>query len=142
MSDINVHSTGAPAAPVAPTEADGVSYRGIVWFVAILVGTTLVCQILMWGMFVLFDRQVARADTGRSPMAAPMGQPAPAPNLLTDERGNLQDFRTNEDRTLTTYGWIDKNAGTVRIPIDRAKELLLQRGIPGGDVSALAPIKK
>ena len=31
---------------------------------------------------------------------------------------------------LTTYGWVDKNAGTVRIPIDRAKELLLERGLP------------
>jgi len=31
---------------------------------------------------------------------------------------------------LSTYGWTDKNAGVVRIPIDRAMELQLERGFP------------
>jgi hypothetical protein len=35
-----------------------------------------------------------------------------------------------EDRVLTTYAWVDRNAGTVRIPVDRAKDLALERGLP------------
>jgi hypothetical protein len=31
---------------------------------------------------------------------------------------------------LTTYGWMDQNAGVVRLPIERAKELILERGLP------------
>lgn len=144
-------------APTAPTEGDGVSYRGIVWFIAILTGTTVLCQVLMWGLFVFLQRQTVKDDARPAMMAAPRGVPSvkdghvmpatpiPAPNLMVSEPLGLKEFRDREDQSLTTYGWMDKNAGTVRIPIDRAKELLLQRGIPGGvnapPAPAPAPVK-
>ncbi len=31
---------------------------------------------------------------------------------------------------MHSYGWVDQPAGVVRIPIDRAMELLAQRGLP------------
>jgi hypothetical protein len=136
--------TKALHAAAAATEGDGVSYRGIAWFVAILVVTTLVCQVLMWGLFELMSRQAVRDDVARSPMAAPIitpeiengrivpGSPIPPPHLMVVEPMGLEEFRQSEDAILTTYGWRDKNAGTVRIPIQRAKQLLLERGIPGG----------
>jgi hypothetical protein len=54
----------------------------------------------------------------------------PAPQLETDERIQLNKVRLREENTLSTYDWIDKNAGTVRIPIDRAMDLIAQRGLP------------
>ena len=36
----------------------------------------------------------------------------------------------NEDNELYSYGWVDEKAGTVHIPIDRAMELLVERGLP------------
>jgi hypothetical protein len=124
------HAHAAATAPLGPTEGDGISYKGLVWFGAILAGTTLVCQILMWGLFDLFDRQATRDDVARAPLAAPAGTLPPPPNLLTDEAGNLANFRHQEDEALSTYGWVDRNGGVVRIPIDRAKALLLERGLP------------
>src|SRR5436853_7063451 len=35
----------------------------------------------------------------------------------------LKDARDEESKALTSYAWIDKNKGTVRLPIDRAMEL-------------------
>src|SRR5260370_40253868 len=35
----------------------------------------------------------------------------------------LKDARDEEAKALTGYAWIDKNKGTVRLPIDRAMEL-------------------
>src|SRR5437667_9116857 len=35
----------------------------------------------------------------------------------------LKDARDEEAKALTTYAWVDKNKGTVRLPIDRAMEL-------------------
>ena len=35
-----------------------------------------------------------------------------------------------EERTLYSYGWVDERAGIVRIPIERAMDLLVQRGLP------------
>jgi hypothetical protein len=117
-------------APTGPTEGDGVSYKGLIWFGVILAGTTLVCQVLVWGMFDLLEVQAKTDDPGRAPLAAPIGALAPPPNLLTDEPANLARFHDEEDQVLTTYGWMDKNEGVVRIPIARAKALLLERGLP------------
>jgi len=139
MADIKHVQPAQP--PVAPTEADGVNYRGILWFVVILAVTVGVCQALMVGMFKVFEHQVRNADPGRPPMMSPSTSPqpgmsvdigAPGPVLLTDESGNLKQFRKAEDEDMHSYGWIDKNAGIVRIPIDKAKDLLIERGIPVG----------
>jgi hypothetical protein len=54
----------------------------------------------------------------------------PTPQLEIDERNQLDKIRINEEDTLSTYDYVDKNAGTVRIPIDRAMELIAQRGLP------------
>jgi hypothetical protein len=54
----------------------------------------------------------------------------PQPRLETDERTELNGFRQEEEKILYSYGYADKNAGTVRIPIDRAMELIAQRGLP------------
>jgi hypothetical protein len=54
----------------------------------------------------------------------------PTPKLEEDERGQLNGIRLHEEQTLSTYDYIDKNSGTVRIPIDRAMDLIAQRGLP------------
>jgi hypothetical protein len=54
----------------------------------------------------------------------------PSPQLEIDERTELNKDRLREEQTLNTYGWIDQSAGVVRIPIDRAMDLIAQRGLP------------
>ncbi len=54
----------------------------------------------------------------------------PQPRLETNEPSEITSFRVQEEQTLNSYGWVDQSAGVVRIPIDRAMELLAQRGLP------------
>lgn len=132
--------TNSQHAHAAHTESDGVNYRGIVVFVAILVATTLVCELIVVGMYKWMDSQSRQGAVARAPLAAPALTNPPLPNLLTDEPGNLQQFRAKEEHELTTYGWLDKSAGAVRLPIDRAKDLILERGLPTrGAAAAAAP---
>jgi hypothetical protein len=67
----------------------------------------------------------------------------PEPQLETNERNQLNKVRLGEENTLYTYDYIDKNAGTVRIPIDRAMDLIAQRGLPvqkaAAEAAAAAP---
>lgn len=135
MADINTQHAG-----VAKTEGDGVSYRGIVVFVIILVITTVVCELIVVGFYKMFDAQSRENAVARAPLSAPAGTLPPPPNLLLNEPANLADFRAKEAHELETYGWQDKNAGTVRLPIDRAKELVLERGFPvrGAEAPAAA----
>jgi hypothetical protein len=39
-------------------------------------------------------------------------------------------FRATDEATLESYGWVDKAAGRVHIPIDEAIRLTLERGLP------------
>lgn len=126
MADTN----HAHAGPDIPVEGDGIHYSGIGWFVVVLAVTTLVCMGLMWGMFELMARRAEAIDGPRSPLARPVGAQPAQPNLLLDEPLNLEQFRASEQQRLTTYGWIDENGGQVRLPIDRAMDLLLERGLP------------
>jgi len=42
----------------------------------------------------------------------------------------MKELRESWDHQLKSYSWVDEPAGVVRIPIDEAKKLLLQRGLP------------
>ncbi len=55
---------------------------------------------------------------------------APPPALQQNPADDLRVMRAAEDATLRSYGWIDRDAGTIRIPIERAIELTAQRGLP------------
>lgn len=125
-----------------PVQQDHVSFRGILWFMAIVVVTCIVCEGIIVGMFKYFEYDTTRNDIAAAPTALPAGMPAitaagveptramPEPLLLTDDPDTLARFRAEEDQLLTTYGVSDKNARTYRIPIEQAKKLLLAKGLP------------
>ena len=39
-------------------------------------------------------------------------------------------MRAAEEAALNSYGWVDKDAGIVKIPVDRAMEILAKKGLP------------
>lgn len=141
----------------APVEGDGVNYRGIVWFVVILALVTVASQGLIWIVLrtMQYNQTVAEAPaTSVTPAAESRqatggrvypgmvsnGSPnGPSPQLLVNEPANLAAFRAREQAVLTTYGWSDQEAGTYRMPIDHAKALLLERGLPVRDAAPTTP---
>jgi hypothetical protein len=62
---------------------------------------------------------------------AEMTQSFPTPRVQSDD-GNqdVADLHAREDLLLSNYTWVDESKGTVRIPIERAMELIAQRGLP------------
>jgi hypothetical protein len=140
--------TKQPHDPARNVESDGISYRGIIWFVVVLAVVTVTCQLLIWVVLRTMQRNQSLAEAPAIPVApaaearqAPQGRvypdmvaigtpSGPSPKLLVKEPENLAAMRAREQETLTTYGVADTAAGTYRIPIDRAKDLLLERGLP------------
>jgi hypothetical protein len=68
----------------------------------------------------------------------------PMPRLQAAPIADMKDMRAAEERIISGYGWVDQKQGVTRIPVDRAIDLLAQRGIagrtatpppPGSDVS-------
>lgn len=72
--------------------------------------------------------------------AEPLGPPAspivteqihvPKPLLQVQPHLELWDYCAAQQKEVNTYAWVDRPSGVVRIPIDRAMELVLERGLP------------
>lgn len=56
--------------------------------------------------------------------------PTPGPKLQAHPLEDLAALRAKEDSMLKGYGWVDRKAGIIRIPIERAMELTVERGLP------------
>jgi uncharacterized membrane protein len=54
----------------------------------------------------------------------------PEPRLEETPALDLKEMRDAEHQVLTTYGWLDQSAGIVRLPVDRAMDLVVERGLP------------
>jgi len=70
-----------------------------------------------------------RTQAQPSPLSAAR-EPTPEPRLAVTPGADLKALRAAEDSMLKSYGWIDAKNGIVRIPVDRAIEILAQRGLP------------
>jgi hypothetical protein len=148
-NDTNPNATGHGS-----YERRDIGIGGVLYFIAILAVVCIVCGFIVDGLYHYLDKRTEAGQPPISPLLrnAPNDTrklPAeyktdsesadyqkylesnfPAPQLETNERTELNKIRLREDQTLATYDWVDQNAGTVRIPIDRAMELIAQRGLP------------
>jgi hypothetical protein len=112
-------------------ETSDVDIRGVLAFGVGLVVVAFVIHLLVWVLFRFFDVREARQGIPQYPLAAQQeSRLPPEPRLQTNPRQDLEDLRAAEQELLTTYGWVDRNAGIVRIPIDEAMKLVVQRGLP------------
>ncbi|HEX2173209.1 MAG TPA: hypothetical protein VHL09_12280 [Dehalococcoidia bacterium] len=50
--------------------------------------------------------------------------------VTPEDLDNRNQFIESSRESLSTYGWLNREQGTVRIPIERAIELTVQRGLP------------
>lgn len=107
------------------------------------IGLLVACLVTVFGMWVLFDYFANREDKVNPPnppsMMSEKEKMPPKPQLQPDPPQELKEMRDNEEMLLTSYGWVDQAKGTVHIPIDRAIDMVAQKGLPvtvspaGGD---------
>lgn len=96
-----------------------------------LVVTTAVVVVILWRLYFVFVAQEAARQPPPPVMKIdPEAMSVPPPNLQAMPIQDLTAFRRREDGVLHSYGWVDKEAGVVRIPIDEAMRILAERGLP------------
>jgi hypothetical protein len=66
----------------------------------------------------------------RSVIIAPIAE-IPAPRLQADPAQDLAALRRAEEERLSSYGWTDREREMVHMPIDRAMNATVERGLPG-----------
>jgi len=125
------HPPHAADNPAVHHDESDVNIRGIFGFAAAMIVTAIVIYLLVGAVFKYLDiRERHQAQPEYPLAAAEENRLPPEPRLQTNPRQDLTDLRAREEQTLTTYSWVDKNAGVVRIPIDEAIKKTLERGLP------------
>ncbi len=109
------------------TDAD---LRLLAGFSFSVMGLMLGAMLAMGGMFYLLRSRTTSHDAPVPPLTAALPEKPPEPRLQVNLKADLARVRAEENEALESYGWVDKNLGIVRIPIERAMELTIERGLP------------
>jgi hypothetical protein len=125
-----------PGAQYEHTDIDpAIGYKFALWLTVAMVMSFGI----VYGTFRFFESRNSAANEAaqKYPLAVGVTRPNPTPFLQTQPFRDIYMLRDDEAKKLTSYGWVDKDGGVTRIPVDRAMELMLQRGFPtrpdGGD---------
>ena len=130
-------------------ERRDIGVSAVLYFLAGLAVFGLITHFLVTGLYRYLEKQTEAQQTPVNPLVTNAARDTrhlppeyngdydkylqknfPSPQLEIDERNQLDKIRLHEEQTLSTYDYIDQKAGTVRIPIDRAMDLIAQRGLP------------
>jgi hypothetical protein len=103
--------------------------RDIALFGAALAVAIIVVMALSHLIFKYAAVRYANQQVPPSPLAHTR-EPTAEPRLQLTPAKDLREMRVAEDAALDSYGWIDQKSGIVRIPVQRAIELLAERGMP------------
>jgi hypothetical protein len=126
MSEHGTHDEGHLGHEV--TDAD---IGPLIRFAVFLTVITITIAAATVGFYSFLDAREERAKAPRFPLSAGVRRPMPpAPRLQTYPFDDVKALRREEAQQIEQYGWVDKSAGTVRIPVSRAIELLAERGLP------------
>ncbi len=142
------HAQG-PASGVAENEESKTGYEtrdantmGVLAFLAALAMVLAFVFLLTWGLFRQFSAsQPARAfdqQRGPAPDFANVRELPGGPVLQVTPREDLERVLAGQEQKLESYGWENRPAGTVRVPIERAMDLLVQKGLPAAKPAATA----
>jgi hypothetical protein len=127
-------------------EHEDLSPQGIFYFMGGVAVLGVVIYFILAGMYRHLDNYDRTHQPPANPMAATTGvdpqtmtypqirgqveKTFPKPVLEYSEQTQYIDELKKQNEVLESYDWVDQNNGLVRIPIDRAMDLVAQRGLP------------
>lgn len=131
------HAHEAPYAPAHESvEFDReIQYHQLIWM-----GVSLLVVAIISGVLVFFLLQsfVSWRTKGAEAPVVPAPAAAGGPQLLARPERELDQVRTGEKERLSSYGWVDQASGVAHIPIERAIDIVAERGLPSRPAEPMA----
>jgi hypothetical protein len=120
-----------------------VNIKAVIGSAIVLTVIGAVSLVAMWLLFGIFESQAASREPEVSPLQrSPVQMPnttrespffnpsVGGPQLMTNEPMGLATVQAEEQKRLHGYGWVNQAGGVAFIPIEEAKKLIRERGIP------------
>ncbi len=111
----------SPTGPIDYKELNVPTRLLLVWTIGLFVSLGLICA----GVWFLYGTPNSHPQ-GELVRTRAMNQPA----LQVDAVAEMKVLRQEQDNLLNSYGWLNKEQGIVRLPIRRAMDLVIERGLP------------
>jgi hypothetical protein len=136
-----------------------INVKGVLGFIIFLAVGGIVIHVAMWGLYMGLGRWADKQDQAKAnPMVASTPEQTaaqtsesvqkqmrnivatfPEPRLQPDEVRDMDLFRQSEDKRLHSYGKVDASGQTIHIPIERAMEIVAERGLPNFGTAPAGP---
>ena len=107
-------------------EHSDINFSAIMKAAIALLVVAVVVHFVIWAMFNILNAHEAKLDPKPSPMYQANQKP-PDPQLQRNPRLDLQMFHAAEQNLLSSYDWVDRQQGIVRIPVTEAMKLIVQK---------------
>lgn len=134
MAEVNsAHQVGGEAGH----ERSDLSPRTISYFAVGLAALVIVVLVISYGALLWLRHSAGRRAEPPSPLSITR-EPTPGPQLSVEPGRAMKAMRQEEEARLKSYGWIDQEKGIVHIPIERAMEILVKKGLPARQSKAPA----
>lgn len=118
-----------PGAGYEHTDIDpSIGYKFAIWLAVAMLMSVGIVYGTFW--FMNTGQQAADQAAQKYPLAVGRQVVPPGPRLQTQPFKDIYLLRQGENERLERYGWMDRAAGVTRIPIERAMELTIERGLP------------
>lgn len=142
MSDLH-----NPDNPEVVHEESDVNVRAILGFGLALVVAAVVIHVFLWWLQGLYARQTERQQTQVYPLAVQgRDELPPEPRLQSNPQQDMRELRSKQEALLNGYGWVNREGGVARIPIEEAMKIVVARGLPtrgsGQEIKTGQEIKK
>lgn len=112
-------------------ETSDVHFKSVLLTGLVFMGIMVLGLLLSWGVYSFFNQYTAAPGSHAETMTTPdLAKQPSGPRLQADPHEALMALRRAEDSVLTSYAWVSKDSGIVRVPVDRARELLVKKGLP------------
>ncbi len=131
----NMRAEGEGSVPLGNLgyETDDVGVQTLAKWVVFLfafVAGSLALTFFVYRVFVPGDDTQAEAYAQFPLTGQQRLPPADAPILQASPKQDWIDFNREENEKVHTYGWNNQSRGVVRVPIERAIDLIAERGLP------------
>ncbi len=120
----------AAADLAAGHEISDVSIGGLIKFLAGLVVSLIIVVLAVAWLFDLLADRAAEADPPKSRLAKLRDTVPPAPRLQESPAFEMRMMRDEQAAALGQTRWIDQQTKVVQVPVERAMQLIAERGLP------------
>jgi hypothetical protein len=122
-------SSSADRADNPGYETEDVKGRGIIISGGVLIIIMVITMLLISSLTGYLEGLAEQGDEPLSPLIESQPTPVGA-RLQQSPPADMKAFRVEQQEVLQSYQWVDKSNGVVRIPIERAMQLTIERGLP------------